>query len=214
MCGGTRGGQQWTILTWGLSPRVRGNLAGKRRNISSNGSIPACAGEPPASASPRTRPGVYPRVCGGTDIQRETAVAYEGLSPRVRGNPSPSVKASAIARSIPACAGEPDAGRVPYEGIEVYPRVCGGTSDVTSTSDHVQGLSPRVRGNRIAYGKVGYKRRSIPACAGEPLDCIIPPRRRGVYPRVCGGTVVPPLGPEDVTGLSPRVRGNHRRCSQ
>ena len=135
----------------GLSPRVRGNpirlsCLHERRQ----GSIPACAGEP------RVRPvlqlerqWVYPRVCGGTS----------------------TVHIEASARSIPACAGEPfrrcgsGGGLSPrvrgnlqrtYQSPEqeVYPRVCGGTSQIASR----YGLSPRVRG----------KPRSIPACAGEP----------------------------------------------
>ena len=58
---------------------------------------------------------------------------------------------------------------------------------------------------------VAVARRSIPACAGEPLRIRLPPLVNRVYPRVCGGTralrrPVHPLG-----GLSPRVRGNLRQ---
>ena len=37
---------------------------------------------------------------------------------------------------------------------------------------------------------------------------------RGVYPRVCGGTVLPGGGAGSNGGLSPRVRGNrgHRKA--
>ena len=49
------------------------------------------------------------------------------------------------------------------------------------------GLSPRVRGNRLEGLKRMLKRRSIPACAGEPEQI-----DQGV----------------DYLGLSPRVRGN------
>ena len=76
----------------GLSPRVRGNPWARRpacRHCSSiPGSIPACAGEPQ-----RQRPcapcfTVYPRVCGGTGTSLSSDGNTEGLSPRVRGNPS------------------------------------------------------------------------------------------------------------------------------
>ena len=53
--------------------------------------------------------------------------------------------------------------------------------------------------------------RSIPACAGEPVERIAPGVHPGVYPRVCGGTVPPPGDKLGVAGLSPRVRGNRRR---
>ena len=56
---------------------------------------------------------------------------------------------------------------------------------------------------------IRYLDRSIPACAGEPghSKCRVHPYP--VYPRVCGGT---PFGMPSfhmVSGLSPRVRGNH-----
>ena len=50
----------------GLSPRVRGNRTWIGDCDANVGSIPACAGEPPAGRSERPSKGVYPRVCGGT----------------------------------------------------------------------------------------------------------------------------------------------------
>ena len=50
---------------------------------------------------------VYPRVCGGTPKVEALTGRYEGLSPRVRGNPIRVKKKSLSDRSIPACAGEP-----------------------------------------------------------------------------------------------------------
>ena len=67
---------------------------------------------------------------------------------------------------------------------------------------------PRVRGNRVKEGHRVLKRRSIPACTGEPLWHRSSFRLKWVYPRVYGGT------PQQVwpcilrPGLSPRVRGN------
>ena len=91
----------------------------------SEGSIPACAGEPTFKAVCTVCSAVYPRVCGGT--RRPAAAAAKGLSPRVRGNLKRSWGPAVWLRSIPACAGEPR----PYAGnlnaYEVYPRVCGGT---------------------------------------------------------------------------------------
>ena len=50
------------------------------------GSIPACAGEPPAFSTPMIVPKVYPRVCGGTALAVPATTWPRGLSPRVRGN--------------------------------------------------------------------------------------------------------------------------------
>ena len=54
------------------------------------------------------RRAVYPRVCGGTRPRTGNGPPPPGLSPRVRGNPSPDRERAAAAGSIPACAGEPE----------------------------------------------------------------------------------------------------------
>ena len=51
----------------------------------------------------------------------------KGLSPRVRGNHTPFSTPPLVLGTIPACAGEPMAGRDYPEGKRDYPRVCGGT---------------------------------------------------------------------------------------
>ena len=71
------------------------------------------------------------------------------------------------------------------------------------------GLSPRVRGNHAGQLHQLAVIGSIPACAGEPRSRPGPGLVRGVYPRVCGGTALLKYWAPDLTGLSPRVRGNH-----
>ena len=91
-------------------------------------------------------------MCGGTPAIALEIRTMSGLSPRVRGNHR---NPSAIARldgSIPACAGEPRRLLVWRHGKRVYPRVCGGTSSRKFRADNLQGLSPRVRGNRCLTG--------------------------------------------------------------
>ena len=51
--------------------------------------------------------GVYPRVCGGTVCLALRCASWQGLSPRVRGNPGAGPLPVHDGRSIPACAGEP-----------------------------------------------------------------------------------------------------------
>ena len=70
--------------------------------------------------------------------------------------------------SIPACAGEPELDN-------------GGMLKV-------EGLSPRVRGNRTQVFVFSCYHRSIPACAGEPAASLRLLWKERVYPRVCGGT--------------------------
>ena len=70
---------------------------------------------------------VYPRVCGGTRWLSSPAYHGQGLSPRVRGNPTIAEEMLKMTRSIPACAGEPGGVRRACGDARVYPRVCGGT---------------------------------------------------------------------------------------
>ena len=148
VCGGTVRHAGYTPGAGGLSPRVRGNPGGFRRRRPAGGSIPACAGEPPAGDGSTRQARVYPRVCGGTTSGPILTAPALGLSPRVRGNQTPPPRYAGRSRSIPACAGEPvpapPATRLPW----VYPRVCGGTVPAHQLRGGPIGLSPRVRGNR------------------------------------------------------------------
>ncbi len=173
---------------WGLSPRVRGSPRKTLAGATKEGSIPACAGEPPTRSS-RSRAGrVYPRVCGGAPSPRRLTGKEGGLSPRVRGSRDAPPPLHVHGRSIPACAGEPGRKVNPITLLKVYPRVCGGSRR--------QGISRDSR-----YG-------SIPACAGEPKPHQPLGLNRRVYPRVCGGAVPAMLWNGHQKGLSPRVRGS------
>ena len=132
VCGGTL----MRTASWksrsGLSPRVRGNRPAPADGRCCKGSIPACAGEPPAHRAPGRKVAVYPRVCGGTVSTRADRTRGMGLSPRVRGNQEGSAYRPGEARSIPACAGEPQGGLPGEQVRQVYPRVCGGTDSGTA----------------------------------------------------------------------------------
>ena len=154
-------------LLVGLSPRVRGNRECPVVRLPVGRSIPACAGEPdrlfhPSRAStvyPRVCGGtarlistlllirVYPRVCGGTLAARLPIMLHEGLSPRVRGNPSRLRRYwGRLRRSIPACAGEPRSVHPAHVPLEVYPRVCGGTVGTHGECQEASRVYPRVCG--------------------------------------------------------------------
>ena len=127
VCGGTRCIRWHNRKHRGLSPRMRGNQARRQWATAPERSIPAYAGEPRQLA--RTRPGVtvYPRVCGGTPRSSRASTPAVGLSPRMRGNPTPRFCGKIFGGSIPAYAGEPAAKQESRIGRGVYPRVCGGT---------------------------------------------------------------------------------------
>ena len=175
--------------TEGLSPRVRGNPRALEAAVTEPRSIPACAGEPNRGHCRPNLYQVYPRVCGGTKPKTIPNSSSTGLSPRVRGNLAKVIELVLDARSIPACAGEPIFRGAARELIAVYPRVCGGTTDILYLSPLHRGLSPRVRGNLYDCARWYGHMRSIPACAGEPYRRKATLRLSTVYPRVCGGTL-------------------------
>ena len=212
VCGGTLDRGQEFVRASGLSPRVRGNREDRHRPREGLGSIPACAGEPSRRWWTSSLAQVYPRVCGGTRRRPTLPRLDAGLSPRVRGNHKDARARFARSRSIPACAGEPLGLRLRHDAQGVYPRVCGGTSGRPATPEEVEGLSPRVRGNRRGRGRPARSGRSIPACAGEPPAAARREPAMRVYPRVCGGTRAASKARCDSTGLSPRVRGNRVRA--
>ena len=172
------------------------------------GSIPARAGEPRCCPTAASASRVYPRACGGTTYRVEAATNVHGLSPRVRGNPSYTVCPRPPFRSIPARAGEPIIGQAPNGLDKVYPRACGGTAAQDRHVTAYDGLSPRVRGNRVGPAVANCGRRSIPARAGEPSCFPDVSRILPVYPRACGGTNDGGGIADPGKGLSPRVRGN------
>ena len=153
-------------------------------------------------------------MCGGTHPVRPPPGIIQGLSPRVRGNHGIARVRLTGQRSIPACAGEPQAPGSERKRGAVYPRVCGGTIVHGQRCDYSGGLSPRVRGNPLCRMWAPTRCGSIPACAGEPATAAASAGYRRVYPRVCGGTSFAARGLSIARGLSPRVRGNQRpaRC--
>ena len=126
----------------------------------------------------------------------------------MRGNPVHPHAKQGQTGSIPACAGEPNAGHMFSPLYEVYPRVCGGTGLPMKNLRVSSGLSPRVRGNLDKAVDAHLDTGSIPACAGEPRRRARWNRKLWVYPRVCGGTQVVAWLEDQLLGLSPRVRGN------
>ena len=73
------------------------------------------------------------------------------------------------------------------------------------------GLSPRLRGNLDYLLRKTVFVGSIPAPAGEPQSAPRTAPRTAVYPRACGGTRPVHSKVKGRQGLSPRLRGNHRK---
>ena len=178
----------------GLSPRVRGIPAAGDVPLRPAGSIPACTGNPSPISAATLAIAVYPRVYGESTGLCERPEERRGLSPRVRGIRM-------------RCA----RGRRRRVKVRVYPRVYGESMRHGAEVLIDPGLSPRVRGIPSMSQPITSQPRSIPACTGNPGS----PGRQTLYPRVYPRVYGESLRPSDqlpqLSGLSPRVRGIHRR---
>ena len=170
MYGGTHQGHRCLFNIPGLSPRVRGNLHPFVAQGLDQRTIPACTGEPESGDLYRPCTEDYPRVYGGTALLCDPPYELGGLSPRVRGNLDTFQHIRNEDRTIPACTGEPTGMSGRSRNFGDYPRVYGGTAGVMRTRDMLEGLSPRVRGNRRSFPLLLSSQRTIPACTGEPLE--------------------------------------------
>ena len=197
-------------LPRGTSPRVRGKLISDALLDLGKRYIPACAGEAPWFTTRATVIPVHPRVCGGSSFVGWLALSGPGTSPRVRGKHEASQARHLINRYIPACAGEARNAKGLSYGLQVHPRVCGGSPPSVAQPPNQAGTSPRVRGKLRRERARRFAEGYIPACAGEACRAASGSRRTGVHPRVCGGSDAARQRPELPPGTSPRVRGKPR----
>ncbi len=208
MCGATPVEPLGLSCSWGLSPRVRGNLGQRIDRAVNHGPIPACAGQPWTAIGPALRFRAYPRVCGATEGSCVQDLQFQGLSPRVRGNHHRPACRFPGTGPIPACAGQPNRTHGPGLRRRAYPRVCGATAKAYEAGEKITGLSPRVRGNLGQRADLLGHLGPIPACAGQPASGAVHPCLFRAYPRVCGATDARLINAAPDLGLSPRVRGN------
>ena len=192
----------------GPSPRGRGSRDQRPDGDGAPRSIPAWAGEPPASSTAPLSSKVHPRVGGGALRRCVSWSVSGGPSPRGRGSLAELVEDALDPGSIPAWAGEPRHETLPGGFAAVHPRVGGGALNRVVLNRAVIGPSPRGRGSHLVAFHTSRDRGSIPAWAGEPGYRWCSIRRSTVHPRVGGGaervigTVSRDLGP------SPRGRGS------
>ncbi len=208
MGGGTATGTTNYVQTWGPSPRGRGNRLADIGHFGDAGTIHAWAGEPSCQQNQCREPGDHPRVGGGTTFEPVLADKVSGPSPRGRGNPMQVVLPSGLIGTIPAWAGEPNAGTVTPNISGDHPRVGGGTIPLRRLTPDMAGPSPRGRGNRNCRKGCDTLTGTIPAWAGEPRAGHRLFGLEGDHPRVGGGTSVMPNSICLARGPSPRGRGN------
>ena len=196
------------VAASGPSPRVRGSLGGEHGIPRDVRSIPACAGKPAQGVETRQHPRVHPRVCGEAPSESSWKPPFCGPSPRVRGSLEQESQVQLAVRSIPACAGKPEADHARGDHLWVHPRVCGEACRGVGDTAEEAGPSPRVRGSLSPPSRINSVIGSIPACAGKPTLRARPPARPWVHPRVCGEAVSSAGSGSRGGGPSPRVRGS------
>ncbi len=206
--GGTSLAARMRAAWGGPSPRTRGNLRCSIFGSATMGTIPADAGEPSCAPGATCNWGDHPRGRGGTATIARPPTRGKGPSPRTRGNPLRCAARILVNRTIPADAGEPwQRGKKPRRCRD-HPRGRGGTLAKTSLLNHLQGPSPRTRGNRQQDEQGAVRRGTIPADAGEPGRPARADLARWDHPRGRGGTGGIALWQASLKGPSPRTRGN------
>ena len=160
----------------GSSPRVRGTDRPGRGQGGRKRFIPAGAGNRARTGAGLAPRPVHPRGCGEQASSRCRTWISPGSSPRVRGTGRGQPGRHRGRRFIPAGAGNrsgrcPDAG-----GPAVHPRGCGEQASACSFCSAMTGSSPRVRGTAGPDQRGRFRRRFIPAGAGNSSRSV---RRHG-----------------------------------
>ena len=153
--------------------------------------------------------GVDPRARGGDLRKTGRELTKYGRSPRTRGRQDTVDAYNTDLGSIPAHAGETIWRQTPPSPPGVDPRARGGDELLEFGVLLNQGRSPRTRGRLVLNLLLTGRMRSIPAHAGETLQCAKASQGKGVDPRARGGDAEECAELLRIEGRSPRTRGRH-----
>ena len=137
-----------------------------------------------------------------------------GSSPHVRGAHAMTGEKTQVYGIIPACAGSTrpnlDCPRLWGD----HPRMYGEHDNQQPDAYRPVGSSPHVRGARHHLHKIATRHGIIPACAGSTFNASFGALQNRDHPRMCGEHAQGQWAAEVRVGLSPHVRGAHRRQPQ
>ena len=171
----------------GSSPHARGTRAVVDALSAAWRFIPACAGNADHHLSVWNPWAVHPRICGERSSGFTRTLIGDGSSLHARGTPAATPLYDAVARFIPACAGNASGPARPSASAPVHPRMCGERGVVVKTHDQPPWF--------------------IPACAGNARTRRTPGSVAPVHPRMRGersGSICARL---TSSGSSPHARG-------
>ena len=131
-------------------------------------------------------PSVHPRIRGERVAAVTGAFSSSGSSPHTRGTPHDQIHDSAIARFIPAYAGNAFLAPGYPLPCPVHPRIRGERVSGNCSACSSPGSSPHTRGTLRFRQPHACRQRFIPAYAGNAAAA--PSRRRAkpVHPRIRG----------------------------
>ena len=95
-----------------------------------------------------------------------------------------------------------------------HPHMCGEHLSFMAFLMVSAGSSPHVRGARHHLHKIATRHGIIPACAGSTFNASFGALQNRDHPRMCGEHAQGQWAAEVRVGLSPHVRGAHRRQPQ
>ena len=109
-----------------------------------------------------------------------------GSPPLARGRHGPDDEKNLSPGLTPACAGKTDVGHGVRSLARAHPRLRGEDSDSSTPIETFQGSPPLARGRRLSSGRLPFRQRLTPACAGKTsrrscgnIPCQAHPRLRG-----------------------------------
>ncbi len=154
-------------LSRGLSPLARGTLCRCQHCWRVIRFIPAGAGNTVPRIISLSSSTVYPRWRGEHSASLMPIIGLGGLSPLARGTRRQRIVRLPLHRFIPAGAGNTSTLSITTDREPVYPRWRGEHALMTLRQRWQPGLSPLARGTRAGCLSTAWKRRFIPAGAGN-----------------------------------------------
>ena len=179
----------WALLMFsgsGSSPRMRGAPGSDRHQDMTDGIIPADAGSTSEWRITACATWDHPRGCGEHSVSHTVADWRGGSSPRMRGARPTPTESPPMTRIIPADAGSTRKRAATTQTTKDHPRGCGEHRFSNTSSAHIQGSSPRMRGARFGPDPRSRRTGIIPADAGSTLLSMRPADKPVDHPRGCG----------------------------
>ena len=174
------------------------------------GLIPAGAGQITNAICVLRPAPAHPRRCGADSRASHPPAFRTGSSPQVRGRLARDAESVATGGLIPAGAGQILCILTPQLRKWAHPRRCGAdyVNDMLSLVE--QGSSPQVRGRFPDRPRQSWRKRLIPAGAGQIVR--VPGAGTGAraHPRRCGADGMSMRTVPTRRGSSPQVRGRSR----